>query len=774
MKDPSAAPYHDWNECVYEQCYKPNRAARLLNSGNRISYITNNYRHLSFNVGPTLHSWIEKTDPALSGFIKEADSDAAAALGDGGAIAQAYNHMILPLAAQRDIKTQTVWGIKDFSHRFGRAPKGMWLPETAVDTKTLEILASNGIEFTILAPHQCARIRPPNGEWRMTPGGEGLDVTRAYYTRLPSGRKISLIFYYGSIAHDIAFGGLLNNGDFFADALLGKLPRDGEPRLLTIATDGETYGHHHRYGEMALARAAQRLCASQDSVMTNVAAFLSRFPARWECVIAEDTSWSCAHGLERWRSSCGCHTGGEPNWHQMWRGPLRDALDRMRDRIDEAYEREMRHYCDDPWLLRDEAVALYLMNFPDDVPIEEISSRKSAFLKNFCGELADGGAGNVLTLIEMQRMRMFMYTSCGWFFNDVSGIETRQIMAYALRALGYLESAAGVPAEKDFLNDLKKAPGNTAAYPTAYDVVMKTVMPQKRSVEDIAALSALMSRNKSYYSYRIKSGGRAYPSGDMGLSVARMSISDIRTLESWQGASVVLSTGGLDDVCRLSDKDIPPQKEIWSNFYAGDLLSTSRYIERAFKLGPWHFSDLPQDDRDSIARERTKYAERDNMEYAENLLADNRRLLVQLGMIGVDAPPFLQAAVFSVYEQRMMELASGAEDILDLLGPESRLEVLLEEAHSMNVSPDLSVLAPAMEEAFYDKLISAKDANGAPAFVSLLTMLKRAEELKIDIEKWRIQNAMWDILFRSGVKLSPAVLELASALGFATPMAARF
>jgi hypothetical protein len=774
MKDPSAAPYHDWNECVYEQCYKPNRAARLLNSGNQISYITNNYRHLSFNVGPTLHSWIEKVDPELSSFIGEADREAAAALGEGGAIAQAYNHMILPLAADRDIKTQAVWGIKDFSHRFGRVPKGMWLPETAVDTRTLETLAACGVEFTILAPHQCAGIRPPDGEWLETPGGVGLDVTRAYYARLPSGRKISLIFYFGNIAHDIAFGGLLNNGDFFADALLGKLTRDSEPRLLTIATDGETYGHHHRYGEMALARAAQRLCASQDSVMTNVAAFLSNFPARWECRIAENTSWSCAHGLERWRSNCGCHTGGEPSWHQLWRGPLREALDSLRDKIDEAYEREMKRYCDDPWQLRDEAVSLYLMNFSEDASIDDVLSRKAAFLKDFCGELAVRDARNVLTLIEMQRMRMFMYTSCGWFFNDISGIETRQIMAYALRASEYLKDVTGVSAERDFLNGLKKAPGNTAAYPTGYDVMMKTVMPQKRSVEDIAALSALMSKNKAYYSYRIQSGGRAYPSGDMGLSVARMSISDIRTLESWKGASVVLSTGGLDDVCRLSDKDMPSQKEIWRNFYEGDLLSASRYIESAFELGPWHFRDLPQDDRDSIACERTKYAERDQMEYAENLLADNRRLLVQLGMIGVGSPPFLQAAVSFVYEQRMKELASDVDDILDLLNPESRLEMLLEEAHSMNVSPELSVLAPSIEEAFYDKLNAAKDSNDAAAFESVLLMLRRAEELRINIEKWRIQNAMWDILFRGETKLSPTVLELASALGFATPESARF
>jgi hypothetical protein len=429
----------------------------------------------------------------------------------------------------------------------------------------------------------------------------------------------------------------------------------------------------------------------------------------------------------------------------------------------------MKRYCDAPWLLRDAAIKLYLMDFPENATIEDVSARKRGFLADFCGDLPDDGARRALTLIEMQRMRMFMYTSCGWFFNDISGIETRQIMAYALRASEYLKDVSGVSAEDDFLDDLKKALGNTAAFPTGYDVMMKAVMPQKRSVKDVAAAAALMSKSRAYYSYRVKSGGRAYPSGDMGLSVAKMSIADTRTLEGWNGSSVVLSTGGLDDVCRLSDKDLPSQKEIWSNFYAGDLLSASRYIESAFDLGPWHFRDLPLDDRDRIAFERTKDAERDHIEYAEELLADNRRLLVQLDMMGVDSPPFLQAAASLVYKQKMRALASDVKDILDLLKPESSMEVLLEEAHSMGVTPELSALAPAMEEAFYDRLISANGANDTGAFESLLEFLAKAGELKIDIGRWRIQNAMWDILVRGEAELRPVVLRLAGALGFAIP-----
>jgi hypothetical protein len=771
MKDPTASPYHDWNDCIYDQCYKPNRAARLLNSRGEISYITNNYRHLSFNVGPTLHAWIEKRHPTLATYIADADREATASLGEGGAIAQAYNHIILPLSEERDIRTQIVWGARDFAHRFGRSPKGMWLPETAVNTPTLEALAACDIDFTILAPHQCAAIRTTEGTWSQTPGGNGLDVTKPYFMTLPSGRRITLVFYYGSIAHDIAFGGLLDNGDYFADALLSKLPRDDEPRLLTIATDGETYGHHHRYGEMALARATQRLCDSPDAVLTNVAAFLAHYPAKIECRIAENTSWSCAHGVERWRSDCGCHTGGEPGWNQRWRAPLRSALDRLRDRIDEVYENEMGRYCDSPWELRNDAIELYLMDFADETPIEDIRERKTEFLKKRCGSLAEEDTRKVLALIEAQRMRMFMYTSCGWFFNDIAGIETRQLMAYALRASEYIREISGTSFEDDFLRDLKKAPGNTPDAPTGYDVLMKYVMPLKRSVVGVAASAALMatSAGSSYYSFKVKSGGRAYPSGDMGLSVTKMNVSDVRTLESWNGASVVFSTGGLDDICRLTEKAAPSQKDTWSAFYTGDIISITQYLEKSFELGPWRFKDLPQDDRDIVAAERTKDAEREHMEYAEELLASNQRLLVQLNMIGVESSPFLHAAASFVYEQRMADLATDAKNILDLLEPESRLEVLLDEAHRIGIYPELSALVPAMEAAFREKLISAMDRNDDDSYAEALSLWERAMELRIEIGRWSIQNRMWAILGRRETTLSSVVLELASAMGFATP-----
>ncbi|GHV29694.1 glycoside hydrolase [Synergistales bacterium] len=768
MKDITALPYHDWNERISKECYEPNAAARMLNDRGEIIYITNNYRHISFNVGPTLHNWLAKTNTRLSHSIVMADKRAAKAIGEGGAIAQGYNHMILPLACARDIRTQVIWGAKDFEHRFGRKPKGMWLPETAVNTAVLEVLASEGIEFTILAPSQCARVRQPDGEWTDTPGGNGLDVTRPYFMRLPSGRKISIVFYYGGVAQDIAFGGLLNNGDAFAHSLMSKVPFDDEPRLLSVATDGESYGHHHRYGEMALARAIETISSSYDFSLTNIAAFLSRYPAKWECRIAEDTSWSCAHGIERWRSDCGCHTGGGYDWNQKWRAPLRDAFDDLRDKIDEIYEREMVKYCDSPWRLRDEAIMLYMMNFSEKATSEDVKIRKDAFLKARCGNLSFSDTNRVLTLLEAQRMRMFMYTSCGWFFNDISGIETRQIIAYAVRAAEHIKAVTGMSLEGGFTEALRKAHGNTEEFPTGYDVFAKCVAPMKRTIKDIAASAALMSSSDSYYSYCVKSVGKVYPSGDIDLAVKKIAVTNTLTLENWSGTAAVISTSGLDDVCRMTEQGIPPQKEIWNNFYVGDILSISRYLERVFELGSWHLKDLAIDDREVVGAERTKAALRENVEYAERLLQDHQRLLVQLNIIGAECPKFLEAVTVFVYGEKINDIVTDTVNILDLLKPDSRLEALIDEARNIGIEPGLSSLVPRVEKAFCDAVKKIGEKDEALQCENLIFMWKRAKNLGINIEKSETQNRLWDILMDRSDSLPPALVELTKVVGFAT------
>lgn len=452
--DPTAAPSHDWNERVNNECYRPNSAAKILGLNGTAASVVNNYAHLSFNFGPTLHKWIEQKDAELDRVITSSGKRA---------IAQCYNHIIMPLASDSDKKTQTIWGIKDFERRFKRQPKGIWLPETAVDIKTLEVLAAENISFTILAPRQC-QAAETNGVWHDTPGGNGLDITLPYLCELPSGKSITIVFYHGGLAQGIAFGGLLENGDRFYDALLSSVPVKSEDRLLLVATDGETYGHHHKFGEMALARVFDKLNSNKDVTLPDIGAFIEKHPPVNRCRIVENTSWSCAHGVERWRSNCGCHTGGDAAWNQAWRLPLREAFDKLRDNIDELYEKHVSQIID-PWILRDAAADLFIEPYES----EEI---KAAFIKKL--ELKPCEDTNSLfSWLEIQRMRMFMYTSCGWFFNDISGVETKQVIGYALRAAELTESATSVNLRDNLLADLEKAKGNTQQFSTAKDVAKR-------------------------------------------------------------------------------------------------------------------------------------------------------------------------------------------------------------------------------------------------------------------------------------------------------------
>ncbi len=765
LSDASAAPYHDWNARINAECYRPNRAARLTDGNGRIVSIVNNYRYLSFNVGPTLHRWMARHDHVLATRIRTSDEEATREFGAGNAIAQGYNHMILPLASARDKRTQVRWGAVDFRSRFGRNPVGMWLPETAVDTMTLEALATEGVAFTILAPWQCASVRSPSGEGQKTPGGTGLDTSRPYRVALPSGKSIVVVFYSADIARDIAFGGLLDNGDRLAEALLRSVPDNGEPRLVVIATDGESYGHHHRFGEMALARAFQVLSSSRDVSLSNIDAFLARHPATWEATIAENTSWSCAHGVERWRSDCGCHTGGEHGWHQRWRGPLRHALDRLREKLDDSFEANLAPFTQDPWALRNEAIALHL---------DQGAETPEAFLAaRFGKSLREEDTGKILLLLEAQRMGMFMYTSCGWFFNDLAGIETVQILSYAYRALELLREAGGPDLEESFRSDLRKAEGNRPELPRGDVVLDQLVLPSRRSLRDVATQAALLGVSSSYYAFTVDQTSHTISGGDLFLRLSDLSVEDHRTNRRWKGSACVLSSGGLGDVCRLREDDLPPLRPFKRLFYEGDLLELSRQMENHFPLGPWKLGILPQDDREMVARERSIEAEERWSEQTTEITDESKRLLVQLHSIGVSAPPFLRAAAELSFRSHLQELVEASSTVLDLLSENSPLETLLEEAHSMGLEPELSVLAPHLARELHNALRAQRNVEEEAVLRRVLAHLERIRELHITLDLWRIQNEMWRLLESEKERTSGTLLNLAAFLGFAVPESSR-
>ncbi|MCF7936485.1 MAG: DUF3536 domain-containing protein [Synergistales bacterium] len=763
LREPSAAPDHDWNSRITGQCYRPNRAARLVDSRGRIVSMVNNYRHLNFNFGPTLHRWLAEHEPVLAGRITRAGNATEADDGGGNAIAQAYNHMIMPLASPEDRTTQVRWGIADFRSRFGRDPAGMWLPETAADTPTLETLAAEGIRYTILAPRQCRSVTDPDGNRRETPDGAGLDTTRPYRVVLPSGREIAVVFYDGELAQEIAFGPLLDNGDTLARRLATGFPDREEPMLRVVATDGETFGHHHAFGEMALARAVQILSQSREAILTNIADYLDRYPPTWQAEIAERTSWSCVHGVERWRSNCGCSTGGRPGWHQRWRGPLRGAFDSLRARLDNHYSSVCEARGLDPWDLRNEAIALYL---------DHGGEAPEAFARRHLGEdAAPEAVRELLMLLEAQRMGMFMYTSCGWFFNDIAGVETAQVIAYALRCAELLRDAGGPDAVEQLRSDLAQAEGNRKASPTGAAVLEDVAATRRRTLEDVAASAFLLNREDSYYGFSVEQTRQIYEGGDIDLRLASLTVTDSRTSESWEGSAGGLFVGGAGEVCRLGAFPLPSMKGLGRSFYKGDLLETSNLLQSTFPLGPWKLDVLPPDDRETAARERLHQAERRWASQASEIAAENRRLLVQLHALQIEPPAFLQSAAAFDLKEQLEALLAGAESALELAGESSALEELLYEAHSMGLQPELSFLAPALSTEIHDML--ARVASPAERDRGLLQRMRhafdRAEELGIAIDLWRIQNEMWRILEAFQQSLPPEALELAGRLGFAVP-----
>lgn len=479
----SAAPDHDWNVRVTRECYQPVAAARVLDPTGRLQDVVDLYEWLGFNVGPTLLAWMQDAAPDLLVTLRRADAASAKRTGHGNAWAQVYGHPILPLSTPRDAATQVRWGRREFEHRFGRAPEGMWLPEMAVDGKSLSALADAGISLTLLSPHQARRVRPLGGDastWRqVTPAT--LDTRRLYRCALPDGRTIDVVFRDAALSHDLSFGDALRDGARLAERLAAGARGDGDA-LLTVAVDGETFGHHHRFGEMALAFAVRALRADPDVLLCGPAAFRAQVPVTDEVEIAPETSWSCPHGIERWRHDCGCRTGGEPGWSQAWRSPLRQAIDWLRDELAVVYATRATELMRDAWGARDRYIECLLD-----------PSRTATFLTTEAGRrLSPGESVMARRCLELARHALLMQTSCGWFFDDLAGLEPVQIMRHAARAIE-LAGTLGRRLEDGFVSRLEPARSNRAEEGSGADVWRRHVRGSAATPARVAATSAMLA-----------------------------------------------------------------------------------------------------------------------------------------------------------------------------------------------------------------------------------------------------------------------------------------
>jgi alpha-amylase/alpha-mannosidase (GH57 family) len=541
----SAYPYHDWNERVTAECYSPNAKSRLLDDQQRIVELVNNYARISFDFGPTLLLWMQQKGPQLLESIREADRQSQERFGGhGSAMAQAYNHMIMPLAHPRDKETQVIWGKRDFATRFGRQPEGMWLPETAVDLPTLEALAAQGIRFTILAPRQAKRVRRHGSRSWKDVSGDRIDPSRAYQVRLPSGKTMALFFYDGPISQAVAFEGLLNDGKRFADRILGGFSDQRSwPQLCHIATDGESYGHHHHHGEMALTYALQSIEKGQAAKLTNYGQFLEMHPPDHWVEISENTSWSCVHGVERWKANCGCNSGGRDGWNQEWRAPLRSVLDWLRDALVPVFEQHCAELLRDPWAARNDYIDVILDRSP-----ETLANFLAAHATH---ELNDEERVRTLKLLEMQRHAMLMYTSCGWFFDELSGLETVQVLHYAGRALQLACEAAGnKDLEQGFCEKLRDAKSNIPEHGNGEEIYKKWIAPAVVTPDRVTGHYAVSELFEAYgdqtriYCYDVaREQYSVETEGKMRLAVGRVRVRSEITVEEKRLEFAVLHLG---------------------------------------------------------------------------------------------------------------------------------------------------------------------------------------------------------------------------------------
>jgi len=760
----SAAPYHDWNERVTAECYAPNTAARRVDEHNRVLDIVDNFEKISFNVGPTLFAWLARHRPDVYAKILEADRASVAARGGhGNALAQVYNHMIMPLARRRDKVTQVRWGIDDFRARFGREPEGLWLPETAVDNESLEVLAEAGVKFTVLAPHQALRVRPLGAAtWEET---NGIDPSRAYLWRGPRGLTLAIFFYDGHISRAIAFDRLLERAENLVAWLNAAFSETRTwPQLVHCATDGETYGHHSRFGEMALAAAVQQIEAEGTATLTNYGAFLAAHPPTHEVEIRERTSWSCAHGVERWRSDCGCRTRGD--WHQRWRAPLREALDWLRDQIDPFFEARASAHLKDPWAALDAYAAVLLDRSPERLD--------AFFAAHARGPLDPTARVEARRLLELQRNRLLMYTSCGWFFDEISAIEPVQILRYAAMALQYLNDLGGGRLEDGFVRRLAAAPSNVPEIRTGAEVYRRLVRPTAVNLNRVVAHYAITGFLEEYpadarvYAYRVERLDEARESVDStALCVAHVRVSSEITGETRDMMYALLHFGGHDFSCGIRAWDDQATYDAVKADLLGRLARPSvadlvRGLDEYFPGGLSSLSHLFLDERRRVLASVIRATLDRHEETYRKIWEETRKLVHYLREVDAPLPEALAIVARHVLEQ---QVAAELQPLPELGAIPDRAFAIVGEAQTLGLTLDLAPLRFIMHRAVTQALDAIAESASSERVARATALIEGARRLGIRYGHWATQNRFFQ-LWRERPDPRDVLLPLATTLGF--------
>lgn len=766
--EPSAAPFHDWNERITAEAYRPNGWARVVDDSGRVRDVVNDYAHLSVDVGPTLTSWLARHHPEVLARMVEGDR------AFGGAIAQAYNHMILPLATERDVRTQVRWGLADFAHRFGRRAGGLWLPECAVDDAVLAVLAEEGVRFTILAPGQAAAVRlidSPGGAddgWLAVDAGT-VSTGAPHRWRHPTRPEleVAVVFYDGAISHDLAFAlsGLSSR------ELVDRVEAAGaDGRPVVVATDGESFGHHHRWAERSLAYAFAHELPARGVRVTHLGELVAEQAPTHE-VRVHRSAWSCAHGVGRWERDCGCSTGGEAGWTQSWRAPLRRALDRLRDHAVEVFERRGGAVLADPWAARDAYV---------DVLLEVVTPEA------FVATHGRPGASvvEVLTLLEVQRQAMLAYTSCGWFFNDLAGIETVQVLRYAARCADLLDEL-GDPAPMDeMLATLTEARSNRSDEGSGADVWRRHVEPARIGAERVVAHLALLDLLERRAGEATVGGHevvahdrRPVRRGDIVGAAGRVVLRHRRTRREGAYVYAAVRLGGLEVLGAVRPADEARDDDCFDAVAVaaggdGRITTVLNLVLECF--GPTEFgleAALPDRSGDIVATAATGLAER----FAgaiDALWDDHRGALAAFATAGLSLPTELRAPAEIALGRRLraalQRVAAGDDPVAAVAEAHA---VAGEAAHLGVVAAGpvaVGALAAAVDGATARALAADTPTTRTAAVIVVVDLIWLRQRLDIAVDLDRPQERLVAALRQRPTHGGDELFVLADALGVAT------
>ena len=740
----SAHPYRNWNERIDNECYGRNGAARVLNSKGKIIKIINNYEYISFNFGPTLLEWLKQDAKDTYKQILRADTKSAQKTnGNGNAMAQVYNHIIMPLATYEDKKTQVIWGIKDFIHRFRRMPKGMWLAETAVDTESLEVLAKYKIAFTVLAPRQAQSIRKMGDKNWHSVNETNIDTRRPYLINLPSGNNIVVFFYDGSVSRDVAFNGMLNDGKHFAHSLMRNFDNNQEPQLVNIAIDGETFGHHHKSGEMALAYCVHYTQECLDAKIINYSGYLEKFPPTYEARIHENSSWSCVHGIERWRSNCGCAADPGSGWSQEWRTTLRDTFNKLRDKLFDFYMDKCSNFTDDPLQARNDVIQILLATNKVHATRKFVCLHRNRLLSQEERKI-------FLRLMQMQYNSMLMFTSCGWFFDEVSGLEPTQNMRYADRACAIYQKITKQDISIELIEKLSAAKSNLPQFKNAKEVFEAFVLPSRSSFPKIAMYLAFKSllfekiielKNDRYKIYLESFHKREF--GGIRAGMGKILMQSLSTLNKYSFYFVACHLhlenmsfiGGYSE--NMPQKEFAESQKLFQKIEKIRVSNVLDIINKYFSQNMFFYRDLLKENQREIARIVLQREINPSRNFYEDLYEKTYAAAEHLANNTVQLPYIFESNIKVVLVYKFLDIFADDVDMIDIQALRKEIKDIQHWKLNLQLQEVALVIANKILQMMRKLDKNIRKLKLIENITSVLTIL---QEISIDINLWRSQN----------------------------------